>query len=52
MAQDNKTVSFIAPSGARVIVKDWAAACHVFNGTGVMLAVVFNDPIFKTLEGK
>jgi hypothetical protein len=50
MATNNKTFSFIAPGGARVIVKDWTATCHVFKGTGVMLAVIFNDPIFKTLE--
>lgn len=44
----SNTVQFIAPNGAKVIVKDWSTFIRRAP-KGVALHVIFNDPVFKEL---
>lgn len=39
-----QAVTFIAPNGARVNIKDWQAVLQTFS-TEVVLHIIFNDPI-------
>lgn len=42
------TIRFIAPNGARVVVRDWAAFCKAHR-SGVALQTIFNDPVFGAM---